>query len=624
VSIGSAIILAIYLQLWAFLVGGLILLWLKVFFFGRRENIPFEYVGVFQRVKDKENNNREMVFSEQPHEDADYLKELFSENKANHNLLVVGYSGGGKSLLLVAFVEDAHKRFGKNNFVIFSPKFFDEDESIDFELPFLTVVDCKKNMINPFEDIPSFISSWEVHANNKMSMQGITASQIGSMAGEIARLHPCKTWSDFGRNAEELKLDAINSGSMISMGQINWILTELPNLSVEITTDEIPTKNVIFYLGSLNKTSRAYYYELFLQKLDRELNSKKLIEKPILVLDEIHIVARKEVGGLSSIMRELRTRVEAVWGGSQNLNDIAPELLMFEGIPAFQTHNLKPFSEKPTLEECIGKLADKDVNKKLPYRFIDYADTRSNDVYVLRVKPEYAQKIKELKLQALKKRLENTVKESEQKSDDKVSEEVRTETDEDVVSKIISILENSEICLTAHGITSGLGYSKTDSRRRNLQLRVLPELLKNDKIRKIDYVTARLKPEQKARKYFYSIPKGESQVHHTLVVDALDVLEKISVLASEGQTNQGWDIHCTEQNFHIDSKSGLEHDLKSDITRLRDENITPKGSIVIFVCANYEIRQRYSDAFSVVEEIQGRYRICCLNELADIIRGLKK
>ncbi|MGB6463930.1 MAG: hypothetical protein WBF38_06885, partial [Nitrosotalea sp.] len=191
----------------------------------------------------------------------------------------------------------------------------------------------------------------------------------------------------------------------------------------------------------------------------------------------------------------------------------------------------------------------------------------------------------------------------------------------DLEDWIVELLGNSDFCMTADAITKALGYGREDIEKKRVQTSILSKMVENDKIRLVPYVTATLTPDMKPRKYYYAIPNGVSQIHKSLISDALDVLKKIGVKAEEGFVNQGWDI-LTFDNIFVDAKTGLENDLKDDLERLQNETITPKGSVVIFVCTNYEVKKIYAKAFDIVDAIQNKYFVCCLNELAGIVRGL--
>ncbi len=277
---------------------------------------------------------------------------------------------------------------------------------------------------------------------------------------------------------------------------------------------------------------------------------------------------------------------------------------------------------------CFNNVNDVDVQKikngypdgliweglgQLPDRaFIDLK-FRHEKAVVLAWKLNY-ERIKELKQEARDnsvKVVEDYFTEEKLEESKKVEKQIGVEDDK----RIISVLEKSEFCMTAHAITNSLGYIEKDSKRGNIHTRTLPKLVEEGKIRRIDYITATLKPDDKPRNYYYSVPNGESQVHRTIIKDAGKVLDKIKIKYTESQFNQGWNLYAS-QDFCIDAKSGLQHDVIDDLRKLSEKPIQK----VIFVCANYDVKKRYENDFSVVEDIKGRIRVCCLNELENIIK----
>lgn len=362
---------------------------------GRKKGYPLEMIGWFGRIEDKETHTSSMQYhGARLTEEKDIIGELW--NKPQKNILCTGMAGSGKSTPLEALVNEITdlaecKKYGfePQNVVIFSPKHFDEDEPIDFDLGRATLIDCSKNMINPFEDADAFVASWEVLTSN-ITSKGIMASHIAEFAGTIVRRNPCKSWDDFRKNLNQIRRDR---NSEFSDSELNYIEDKIQYLAVDATINEIPIENVIFYLGNLKPKARAFYYELFLQKYARELNSRKIEKKPILVLDEIHLIAH-ENSIVGQYLRELRTRVVAIFGASQNADDLDPKLLHFEYMPAFKTQNLKPFEQKATMRDCIAKLSGSDVPI---HSFVNYSDTQTDDIFVYRVNEKYAKKLKAVK-----------------------------------------------------------------------------------------------------------------------------------------------------------------------------------------------------------------------------------
>jgi len=132
------------------------------------------------------------------------------------------------------------------------------------------------------------------------------------------------------------------------------------------------------------------------------------------------------------------------------------------------------------------------------------------------------------------------------------------------------------------------------------------------------YVTDRLGEDKEPRKYYYVDPEGdESQIHRTGNRDIKNVCKKINEpITAEGLSNQGWDLETS--GAYLDFKTGLEKSVKEIISKIMDAD-----KFAIIVCMNHNVKTKYETTFSLVEGIEGKYRICCLNELAKILKELK-
>lgn len=582
---------------------------------GNSPQYPVDLIGVMKREEDDDGNKYFKFHSEESNWDV--IGDLWK--RSQKNIFVTGQAGlSGKSTLLEAIENEVTdleecKKYGiePQNLVIFSPKHYDPDELMDFDLGRAQVVNCRYEMINPFEDAKAFKNSVAVMVSNDVNNRGIMASTAGDMAKRIIEYAPCLTWDDFFKNSDKVKDEL--KGDNVSIGVVNYLQTKLSDIRIDANVSDIPVEDVIFYLGDLEgRIARAFYYELYLQKYARELNSKKISRKPVLVLDEIHLIAKNEVSIISDFLRELRTRVTAIFVASQNWNDVDESLLQFAFCPAGRTLNLDPFATKPALRDCIALLEDT--------WFVDFAFTGTDVVPVYQVRKEYVDKLKAIKETALRRRIAERECQAQEDIKKRTSEPLAQESKKglrDYEKSIIEILEKGEFCMTAHAITNALGYTEKVGTRSNIHTRTLPKMIDEDKIRKIDYITSTLKPEQKSRQYYYSVPNGESQVHRNIIKDTKKVLDKFKIKYTESQVNLGWDIYC--QDFCIDAKSGLQHDVFDDLRKLKKS--TQK---VIFVCANYQVKQKYEDGFSSVEDTEGKFLVCCLNELEEILKEWAK
>ncbi|MDE2590796.1 MAG: hypothetical protein KGL95_14165, partial [Patescibacteria group bacterium] len=182
--------------------------------------------------------------------------------------------------------------------------------------------------------------------------------------------------------------------------------------------------------------------------------------------------------------------------------------------------------------------------------------------------------------------------------------------------KIIGLLENG-VPLHQYDIGTKVGYARNDTKGRLAVKAVLKKLLDEKRVRKIHYVTAK-KGVKPRIFYFVNENRAETPIHEKGVEDCKKECEKIGEkILSEYKFNQGWDLEISCS--FLDFKSGFQHDLKDDIRKLRESK-----KPTIFVCANYEVTKRYQNALSVVDDTEGKYNVCCLDTLADVIKELKK
>lgn len=600
---------------------------------------PIEIVGKFVRKKssdDPDVKRDAMLFVPDINSSANIIGELWQY--PNRNVMITGMAGlSAKTTLAEVLVDELSdenlcKKYGFIKpipCVIFSPKKFEDNTPVDFMLGNrFRLVDCSKEMINVFENRNAFIASWRVLVLNSMESKGITASVIAEMTGEILDEGPCLSWANFEQNLE--KVQRKKRDDKIALSQLNWISTQTHYLAIKATVSDIPLANVIFYFGNLEKV-RAFYYEMYLEKLSDELLNSKI--QPVVVCDEAHIILKQEGGVIATILREMRTHCSAVFAISQNLDDVDPALWQFAKIFCGTTQHLEPFEKKPTLNECISKIP--------PYHYVDFTYRGTDNIPVYAISEKTIARIKTLKEEGLKY-LNSVVvapvddlpdvagapfKDLSQRGGgimQQVAKEkpvvVASESKEEIEKKIVDVLEKNEYCMYYSDVCSELGFRKKADDLKRLDVnKLLKQMVKAKEILEKYYITATMKEGQKARHYYFSVPDGESKLHRTLKRDVISVLDKVGMKFEEGKINQGYDIYIPNRekpNVVVECETSLKHSLKE-----YDEKVNASSVFVITVCCNLQDADRFSYLTCVSA---GKTKIVLLNQLADALKAEAK
>ena len=113
----------------------------------------------------------------------------YIENKANRNVMIVGTSGQGKSLLTRYLLE-----LFDNRKVIFSFKPSDEYLKMGYK-----IVEASKALPNAFRDIEAFVNAFAI--TFPMTAIGITAQYIPVYLREIGK--ESKDWKDFSQRLDK-------------------------------------------------------------------------------------------------------------------------------------------------------------------------------------------------------------------------------------------------------------------------------------------------------------------------------------------------------------------------------------------------------------------------------------
>ncbi|MDE1768995.1 MAG: hypothetical protein KGI28_00395 [Thaumarchaeota archaeon] len=536
----------------------------------------------------------------------------YVRKKVNENIFIIGGARSGKTTL----GEYLCLKLPERKIIISFKKFLLTKR--DFEIGYHWI-DVTQHLPNLFSDWESFIEAFRTAFFADLSMKGLMIDVILDRVAYVMFQHP-KNFEEFFKI-----LDSQHGGQWEE--NIKSIIKSKVQLLQRATTGarqgniDFSKGNIILDLGNVPDTeSKTFLAEYYLRQINRIEQKEQREERIRVVIDEAwHLLRYKQQSSIvGTILLEGAYYLRFLCI-TQNYTHLDEDYRSHFGtIFCFRNTNDK---DMQAIEKGYGAFVRDGVIRLRDYEFIDIKYEHDEDVIaVFKLNYERLQTLKlEVKEEA---RLNSDLAISEYFTGEQqvgtTTQTVQVQAVNDDDKTIIKNLEKNEFCMTAHGIALSLGYGKNHPKRGNIISRTLKDLEAEGKIRKIDYITITLKPEQKPRQYYYSIPNGESQVHRTIIEDAGKVLDKLKIKYTESQVNQGWDIYAPD--FCIDAKTGFQEDVKDDVRKLLEKS----AQKVIFVCANYKVKKRYENAFSAVDGIEGKFRVCCLNELEEVLKDWTK
>jgi len=609
VGLASFILLLVVFKQYVIIVGVLVSLGILSWFKDKIKS-GHAIIGTIKRVVNEDLKDRLQVWfkAEGPY-DFDIVE--YIGTKTNKSTLVVGGVRTGKTLE----AEFLCLKLPCKKIVVSFKKFHPNRR--DFDIGY-TWIDLSKQLPNFWKDPKSVVSAFRTAFFVDTNV-GLMIDTILDKFGEVLAENP-KSFEEFFKILESQAKRNDWETNITNLVASKMKLIQRSLKDAKQGTIDFSKGNIVLDAGNIDSEQvKTFVVETLIRQIARVEEQAQNSEKIYLVIDECwHLLTSKSQRSyLGEILLQgaYYIHVLCVTPSYSHLDENYQSL--FGTILCFHNNSTedgdaieKGFS--PFLSEAVKKL--KSSEAEVEYHFIDLKFS-SNDDFV----PVW-QMDKDILDKAKAEAKQNVISETAFEADTNDAKEAEKEQEHAVAEDelIIKILEKNEFCMTAHAITNALGYTEKDYKRGNIHGRNLPDLERDGKIKLVGYVTTTLKVGMKPKKYYYSIPTGESQIHRTILKDVKCVLNKLGLKFTESQVNQWWDIET--KNFYCDGKSGLQHDVKDDLRKLQEKE-TKK---VIFVCVNYEVKKRYENTFSSVEGIEGKYQVCCLNELSNIILGLEK
>lgn len=579
--------------------------------FKDKEENDNEIVAVVKRVINEDLKDRLQVHIKNEGSHGYDICE-YIEGKPNRSGLIIGGARSGKTVLGEFLCLKLPYRKIVVSFKRFNPM------KRDFDLGFIWI-DCSKQLPNIFSDAQSFTEAFQTAFFSSINMRGLAIDTILARVNDVMLQKP-KDFEEFFETLEKISKRGQWEENITTMVKSKVELLKRATEGATLGSVDFRKGNFVLDLGNLNGGNevKIFVAEYYLRQINRIEEVEQNGDMLYLCVDEawnlLSSTQQSSILGTILLQGAYYIHVLCITQNYTHLDEHYRS--QFGSIFCFKDNNDEDGKAiangySPFFSDAIKKLVSSE--KDGVYQYLDLKFESNEDMIP----------VWQLNYAKLKREKEWIKQNSLAWKDDYFTQEqvqktrtTQQQEEKDDVKTIIEILEKNEFCMTAHAITNALGYTEKDGTRSNIHKRTLPKLVDEGKIRKTDYITTRLKPDDVPRKYYYSVPNGESQVHRTVIKDAEKVLDKIPLRYEESQVNQGWDIYVGD--FCIDAKTGLQNDVKDDVRKLLEK----PNLKVIFVCTNYKVKQRYENDFSVVEGIEGKFRVCCLNELQDTIKAI--
>jgi hypothetical protein len=581
------------------------------FFFWRKKSKPeVSITGIIRRTKNESLND----YLEIKKEDViprSYDLLWYIKSKSNQNLEVIGQARGGKTSL----AEYLCMKLPEKKIVISFKKFLPTKR--DFEGVGCQWIDVTKYVPALFDDPRAFVEAVRTAFFADLSSKGLMIDQIVSKVNSIMMNYRPKSFEEFYKRLDDERRHGNFEESIANIVKDKIGLLERATEGAEHGSIDFNSGNIVLDLGNLpdeeSRTFLAEYYCRMIYKIEMQQQNTEHVR---IVIDEAwHLLTnagQKSIIGTMLLQGAYAINLMIITQNFTHLDEAYRG--HFGAVFSFKNNNDKDLQSIKSaytdglIWEGIGALDS--------FEFIDLGfPHKKKDVVVWKISKQFLETEKarardmtgfEILSDAKKEVVDVVTPAVEEIAEKKISKE-------EIEKGICEVLEKSEFCMYYSELSTSLGFER-NSVERVAMINILKRLVKDKKILEKNYITSTLKAGQKPRRYYFAIPKGESQLHRTILRDAVNVLTKMKVVFEEGKLNQGYDLYLP--NCYIEAESGLKHSLKE-----YDEKIMLADKTVLTVVCNESDRERYSYLQSVG---LGKTRIVLLNELADTVKEFQK
>ena len=591
------------------------------------ENGDWRRVAIVTREQQDIGNNGRYVIPTRTNLPVAKLNLLYTiEKKAKKSVAFFGGAGSGKSTglryLCWAYTRDYQQIGLEYAITVFCFNYHRFAKGAgDFEGLGFDFIDISKNIPNVFapENFEILCRAFATTFVSVIKSQGIMSSLLEDCLRETLQLKnkPCKSWADVIKNAEVLEKESDGIKSQV----FGIIATKIIRLDAGIVNEvQIDfTRSAVLDFSLLNDDlCKDFFSEFYAELIYRKAIDESVSGRPhsiAICIDEAQrLLKYSDRSVLVDILQGGRKHIRC-WLATHVYTSLVEQSRHFQ--------HFQFLTQSDEDKKAITALVDLHGDSlrflnETEFVWINDGNTTEIPIYTL-------------SLDIMNKDLEQ-VTSTQQKNnvyvppvaEVEVSSDAPPQVDnivempqknkEELKEKIIDMLQNDAVYLNQINTKLGLGRDDTT---RFLVKDIVKSLVANNEIRIAEYVTS--KKNLRPRKlYFINKDRAETSVHRQGVEDIKQVCKNLGEkIIGTYQFNQGWDIEL--EFCYCDFKTGFSSDVKDDVRKLQDSK-----KPVVFVCLNYDVKQRYENTLSVVDGMEGKYGVCCLDTLADTIRELKK
>jgi hypothetical protein len=630
VAVASGLILLFYFYFWIAVAGVISLAFWK--FFTRRGSLIDNKIvaRLFRQRDDKLQGYVLPIREEVSPKNYDIIASIEGVNLKH--LLFGGAGGSGKSFALLWFLwqytnPDECQRNGIEPCVAYAfnvkphPKGKGDFENIEFR--YFNLLNNLPDFFNE-EYKTELVLTFACIYTSVLTSVGIMANAMPNFFGNILDYKPCKSIRDVINNALQLA----NTSTGLNQQLYSFIALKMKELDVG-TQNEIEFDwnvstilDVSFIPTPLGQNFVIEMYSRIITKKAMQEHREGRSHRIILCVDEAaRLLKHGAFSILSVALREGRAGMRLFLGTQTPAIDILQGDEHYQWFQ-FRTSNSNDIQRIQTLSPLHAEA----VRLLREHEFVWVNDGQSQSIPIFKIDGTRLKEFRKVHPQVYPSEKVETRKEITETKDviveEKTEETLRFDR-EKAENEIRKVIAESGTGLFISEILTRIGYGDRNHRHRGDAFRLIKKMGKDGKIRIEDYISSDGR-EHKLCLDSKSEDHKETQMHRKILSDIYNNVKKEGWQYVEGKINQGWDGWIEELRVYIDAKTGYEHTLGNDIPRLRDENVTKKDWLVIFVCPNDAVKQKYLEGLGDVKGIENRWKVCLLSELAQVLWSLKK
>ncbi len=564
-----------------------------------------------------------------PAEAVDITGYIDSPHKENSFCLITGKAGVGKTSLTTLIMKEWSEKT-KIPCIIFSLKQRVEGQRPEFDLPNFRLIDMSLHTIADINNNRfSFLSSFITALYSDLTNRGVMSHNIRTTLHDLVSDRTIKTWEEL----EVKVMSALKSNKNANFEQstLNAILGDIRILKEEIRGEPLNIdwknnkENLILDFGYLGEGELSVVITFWAEYYLRQLYKTRV--KVYCSITESWRLLKTTDTVLTHILREGRVS----WAGgvmdTQNYSDILPSQMQFATVFQHRTGNPEDYKVfRPFVADCVEQLRGR--------QFIDLTATHGGQttIFELDIQGMYKEigRLNDEKIAEQKEIDDNVyvppVNDNMIIAESKAPVQVATHSivsfavptpqkrdKEKLKEQIIELLK--EGAYYQNEVCKKVGITDREDTDRTVVKNIMKTLVDNKIAKKEIYLNHK---DKEIKYYFINEQRAESSLHRKGVDEIISIAESLEIeVQGHYISNQNWDV---ETSFCFIDFKRMATNFKDDIAKLQTSQ-----KVVIFVCMNRGVEARYRDSLSMVEGLaSSKYVICCLPELADILKRLGK